>query len=176
MKTADLETRSERCGTSAPVKVSARADADLPSKPLHLYLIGTRMANFLKLGVTEGVRYRLESLQTACPFPLHVIWSKQLSPKPPYPEAPPVFFTPRRWALGMESLMAKEGMRLGYWKHAHREWFSYTKPLRRERSIDSQISKQMEDLYAYIIKEGAKCRSHSGWFQLDSRRVFKRDA
>jgi len=176
VKTADYETLSGECATNARAKASAPADVYLLSKPLHLYLIGTRLANFLKLGVTENVRYRLESLQTACPFPLHVIWSKRLDPKPPYPEAPPVFFTPRRWALGMESLMAKEGMRMGYWKHAHREWFSYTKPLRRERSIDSEISKQMEDLYAYLLKEGTKCRSHSGWFQLDCRRVFKREA
>ena len=176
MKTADLEPPSSRCETAAPERGSAHADALPPSKPLHLYLIGTRMANFLKLGVTEDVRARLDGLQTSCPFPLHLIWTKRLEPKPPYPEAPPVFFKPRRWAIGMESLMAREGMRMGLWKHAHREWFAFTKPLRKERSIDTEIQKHMEDLYAYIISEGKKCRSYSGWFQIDSRRVFKRDA
>jgi hypothetical protein len=176
MKTADYEPLLSRCETAAPERESARVDVPLRTKPLNLYLIGTRMANFLKLGVTEDVEARLCGLQTACPFPLHIIWTKKMEPKPPYPEAPPIFFKPRRWAMGMESLMAKEGMRMGYWKHAHREWFAFTKPLRKERSIDSEIQKHMEDLYAYIIKEGKKCRSYSGWFQNDSRRVFKRDA
>lgn len=158
------------------VVAKTEVDNELPSKPLHLYLIGTRLANFLKLGLTENIGFRLTMLQTGCPFPLHVIWVKRLEPEAPFEGAPRHYYTPRKFAIGMEALMAREGMRLGYWKHAHREWFSYTKPLRRHRSVDSEIKNQMEELYEHIIKKGKDHRAYSAWFQFDSRRIFARDA